>query len=414
MKFKIIKNRKLIEDTKFAGYQKENRAVKLEFEIPEELEEYSKKINFSTEDGNFFDTLDSTEYTLKNNVTKYDKVNFYLEFTKLADEDKFEVVKTSIFTLEFKDSFDTDEEIEEEDIKILDKILVRLDNLERRVTDLEEHGGGGSGQDGRGIVSIEKTSTEGLVDTYTITYTDNTTDTFTVTNGSDGQDGFSPTAKVESITNGVKISITDKNGTTYAEVKNGEKGDKGDTGEQGIQGEKGEQGAQGVQGEQGLQGIQGEQGVAGTDGKDGKDFSIYKTYASVASMEADKANVEEGNFVMIASSVEDEDNAKLYVKGETDFVFISDLSGATGMKGEKGDKGETGAQGIQGVQGKQGVQGIQGEKGDKGDTGEQGYTPVKGVDYFTQAEIQEFTNTIVSQVNTEIGLQLDTINGEVV
>ena len=35
---------------------------------------------------------------------------------------------------------------------------------------------------GRGIVSIDKTSTSGLVDTYTITYTDNTTSTFNVTN----------------------------------------------------------------------------------------------------------------------------------------------------------------------------------------------------------------------------------------
>lgn len=38
----------------------------------------------------------------------------------------------------------------------------------------------------KGIVSIEKTSTVGLVDTYTITYSDGTTDTFTVTNGQQG------------------------------------------------------------------------------------------------------------------------------------------------------------------------------------------------------------------------------------
>ena len=44
-------------------------------------------------------------------------------------------------------------------------------------------------EDGRGIVSIEKTSTEGLTDTYTITYTDETTSTFTVRNGANGQDG---------------------------------------------------------------------------------------------------------------------------------------------------------------------------------------------------------------------------------
>ena len=40
-----------------------------------------------------------------------------------------------------------------------------------------------AGEDGRGIVSVAKTSTSGLVDTYTITYTDNTTSTFQVTNG---------------------------------------------------------------------------------------------------------------------------------------------------------------------------------------------------------------------------------------
>lgn len=39
------------------------------------------------------------------------------------------------------------------------------------------------GQNGKGIASIEKKSTEGLVDTYTITYTDGTTFDFEVTNG---------------------------------------------------------------------------------------------------------------------------------------------------------------------------------------------------------------------------------------
>ena len=44
------------------------------------------------------------------------------------------------------------------------------------------------GADGKGIVSIEKTGTSGLVDTYTITYTDETTSTFEVTNGEGGAD----------------------------------------------------------------------------------------------------------------------------------------------------------------------------------------------------------------------------------
>ena len=45
---------------------------------------------------------------------------------------------------------------------------------------------GTPGADGVGISSIAKTATVGLVDTYTITYTDGTTSTFDVTNGADG------------------------------------------------------------------------------------------------------------------------------------------------------------------------------------------------------------------------------------
>ena len=44
---------------------------------------------------------------------------------------------------------------------------------------------------GKGISSITKTGTSGLVDTYTITYSDGTTTTYTITNGQDGEDGKS-------------------------------------------------------------------------------------------------------------------------------------------------------------------------------------------------------------------------------
>ena len=45
---------------------------------------------------------------------------------------------------------------------------------------------GAQGDTGNGIFSIVKTGTSGLVDTYTITFTDGTTTTFDVTNGRDG------------------------------------------------------------------------------------------------------------------------------------------------------------------------------------------------------------------------------------
>lgn len=48
---------------------------------------------------------------------------------------------------------------------------------------------GTNGTNGVGILNIQKTSTSGLTDTYTITYTNGSTSTFTVTNGAQGQVG---------------------------------------------------------------------------------------------------------------------------------------------------------------------------------------------------------------------------------
>ena len=77
---------------------------------------------------------------------------------------------------------------------------------------IQSGGGGAPGTPGRGIEKIELTDTQGLVDTYTIVYTDGTTYTYTVTNG---QDGFSPTI-VENENNDestYKLDITTKTGT---------------------------------------------------------------------------------------------------------------------------------------------------------------------------------------------------------
>lgn len=203
--------------------------------------------------------------------------------------------------------------------------------------------------------------------------------------GIPGKDGISPTAAVQQLSNGVEITITDVNGTTSAIVKNGEKGAQGIQGPQGIQGVqgpqgdrglKGEKGDRGAKGEQGIQGETGPQGPQGIQGPAGESFSIYKTYSSIAAMEADAANVPEGKFVIIASTVEDEDNAKLYVKGNTNFTFLTDMSGAQGIKGEQGPQGIAGPQGAVGPQG---PQGIPGEKGEKGDPGEQGPQGVQGI-----------------------------------
>ena len=138
-------------------------------------------------------------------------------------------------------------------------------------------------------------------------------------------------------------------------------------------------------------------GAKGDKGDKGDPFAIYKTYTSVAAMNADLANVPEGKFVMISTgNVEDEDNAKLYVRDASSFAYITDLSGAQGIKGETGDDGvsvtsieqtatSTADDGnnvftvtlSNGTKADFTVQnGSKGSKGDTGETGAKGDTPV--------------------------------------
>lgn len=78
--------------------------------------------------------------------------------------------------------------------------------------------------------------------------------------------------------------------------------------------------------------------------------------------------------------------------------------GDTGAQGPKGDKGDTGAQGPQGEKGDTGAQGPQGEKGATGATGaagKDGATPVKGTDYFTDAEVQSIVDQAAAKVTAD-------------
>ena len=196
----------------------------------------------------------------------------------------------------------------------------------------------------------------------------------------------------------------------------GPQGDRGEPGPEGPQGSKGEdgytpqkgvdyfdgatgpQGIQGIQGEQGPQGIQGEQGPRG---EKGDPFYVSKVYPSVNAMHLAYSTdeVPVGGFVVInTGNVDDEDNAKLFVKGTTQYDYLTDLSGAQGIQGPQGPQGDQGPQGEQGIQGVQGVQGIQGEPGAAGQPGKDGYTPQRGKDYWTDADVSEMVKKAVAEV----------------
>lgn len=84
--------------------------------------------------------------------------------------------------------------------------------------------------------------------------------------------------------------------------------------------------------------------------------------------------------------------------GTTLTVTSAAGTSSANLKGDKGDKGDTGDKGDKGDTGAQGIQGIQGETGATGAKGDAGYSPVRGTDYWTEADKNEMKAYIRSYV----------------
>ena len=66
--------------------------------------------------------------------------------------------------------------------------------------------------------------------------------------------------------------------------------------------------------------------------------------------------------------------------------------GPAGPAGEQGPKGDTGEKGADGAQGPEGPQ------GPVGPAGADGYTPVRGTDYWTEADKQEIVEAVLASL----------------
>ena len=122
--------------------------------------------------------------------------------------------------------------------------------------------------------------------------------------GAPGADGYSPTASVEQIADGAKITITDKSGTTEAVVKNGKDGENG---RDGVDGQPGKDGTDGItptigangnwylggtdtgKPSRGADGATGATGATGEKGTDGKSAYAYAVEGGYTGTEAEFA-----------------------------------------------------------------------------------------------------------------------------
>ena len=130
---------------------------------------------------------------------------------------------------------------------------------------------GVKGETGNGISDISKTGIDGLVDTYTITYTDGTKTTFTVTNGAQGAQGIQGIQGVPGKDGHTPVITIGENGNWFIDgADTGVKAEaiKGETGAPGADGEDGDTPYIGENGNWWIDGV--DTGVK-AEGKDGND-----------------------------------------------------------------------------------------------------------------------------------------------
>lgn len=180
-------------------------------------------------------------------------------------------------------------------------------------------------------------------------------------------------------------------GETGARGPKGDTGAKGETGAAGAQGPKGETGERGPKGETGAQGPKGDTGAQGPKGDTGEGFRVQGYYATAAALEASVQTPAAGDAYGVGAS----EPYEIYIFDGVTGSWINN-GPLQGARGEKGDKGDPGADGPKG---ETGAQGPKGEPGPEGPQGPAGKTPVKGTDYFTQADRQEIASAAAGLVD---------------
>lgn len=353
----IINNDRTIVPVGTWGTKNENNYEVLHFEFPQELQNYNKRIVYYLGDEKVWDAIVDDKAYITNAITKYERVKAYVWCTRTDDVIEKDIdFRTKLFEMNFYENENADgiipteeqvdgfntmltamsEKIDKVDDKIdeIDEIVdSKIDEIDTKIDEVNE---AVTGIENLNIDVSDKV--DGDV-TVTLTKKDNTTKTVVLSDGT--------SLMFQWIGTSLGIKTEDEEYYTYVDL----------------------------------------QGIQGPVGPKGEAFTIKKTYSSVSEMNADFNNMQLGDYVMIASTVEIEDNAKLYTRGEESWIFISDFSGAQGIKGETGatpniqigsvvtgttssvTRSGTNENPIFNFVLEKGEKGDTGDKGEKGDTG---------------------------------------------
>ena len=298
MKLFAKQNRELIM-INARNTQNENDAEKIILQVPEQYEDFNKKIVFITPDGNVWDIITNNEYLIKKAITKYKQVDFYIWLTK-GDVD----FRSQTKTLKFYHNVDASDEITDEEIgrvntviNLLEEEITKVENLESQIDGKLEEVDTAIDNIHTAIQETENLDLDaekvGQTTTVTLTKKDGTTKTVHIDDGVDLQFMWQGTS--------LGIKTAEQEEYTFVNL----------------------------------------QGATGPVGPQGEAFQIKKTYATIQLMIADYDNMNINDYVMISGNIEQEDNAKLFVKTEVEdptyrWQYLADFSGASGIAGPQG------------------------------------------------------------------------------
>ena len=197
-----------------------------------------------------------------------------------------------------------------------------------------------------------------------------------------GGSATSPTIETEEVENGYKLIITDFKGTKEVIISNGEQGP---VGPQGIPGQDGQPGQDGSDGQPGKDGISPTATVESNS--DGAVITITDATGTTTSQIYNGSNGLPG-----ADGLDGQDGFSPTIEvTDTETGVLLTIIDSTGTKTATVNNG---------------VAGPQGPAGKDGVNGQDGYTPVRGTDYWTENDKTEIVNSVLAALPAAEGVSV--------
>lgn len=289
----VEKSTRMVSLTKTTiGNDLENLQEELVFKFTDEFVNGSARLEYKV-NGNKYHipmTKEGESYTvpIKNVLTREGKIEMQLVVVEQEQDEEIPVFKSNVFYVYCNKSINAQEEAMDDYEYWLDVIQTKLASIDEALEEVDNLD-----------IDVSKTRTTATVE---IIKKDGTTKSVEIEDGTDGIDGQDGTS-LQFIWQGTSLGIKTDDMQDYVFVD--------------LQGQRGPVGPQ------------------------GEAFQIKKTYATVQAMIDDYDNMEINDYVMISGNIEQEDNAKLFTKTETEdptyrWQYLADFSGASGIRGPQG------------------------------------------------------------------------------